>query len=218
MESSPPERLEEPARIARTRILLVDDHALVAETVAAFVGAQGDFAMDIRATVDQALGAIRENGRYDAVLLDYNLPGMNGMAGLVQVIEANGGRVALFSGVASRVVIERALELGASGFIPKTLAVKSLINALRFIASGEIYLPGEFITRSLNQPEGAVHLKPVEQKVLMHLCEGLQNKEIANILNLTEVSVKMHVKAICGKFGVKNRTQAVVVAKRDSLC
>lgn len=211
---------QEEARIfsEAANVLLVDDHALVAETVAAVVSAQNGFDIVTSASVGEAIAQIKERGSFDAILLDFNIPGTDGFDALAKVIEANNGRVALFSGNASRSVVERALALGASGFIPKTLAVSSLLNAIRFIAAGEIYLPAEYITGSLGQLSETGQFKHVENKVLELLCEGLPNKEIARALDLTEVSIKMHVKSICGKLGARNRTQAVLAAQQANLC
>lgn len=202
----------------KMRILLVDDHALVAEMVSSFLSAQPDFTVETSGDLLGASLLIRKQGPFDIVLLDYNLPGIEGLAGLSRLLELNGGKVALFSGIASHAVVERALELGAVGFVPKTIAVRSLVNALRFMASGERYLPNDFIQKSL-APLGPndASLKSVERKVLVHLCEGLQNKEIARLLELSEVSVKAHVKSICGKLGAKNRTQAVIIAGQRQL-
>lgn len=212
-------RLEIQPDNARYSVLLVDDHDLVAETIAAFVNAQPDIRIDVCSDITSALESIRDADGYDVVLLDYNLPGSDGLSGLSRVIDANNGRVAVFSGVASHSVVERALELGAAGYVPKTLSLRSLLSALRFMAEGEKYVPSEFINRSLHHAETQKSdLKPIEQKVLVHLCEGLQNKEISRLLGLSEVSVKGHVKSICGKLGAKNRTQAVIIATQRAMC
>lgn len=201
------------------RVLLVDDHALVAEVISSYLATQPGLSVETSPDLVGASLLIRKQGPFDIVLLDYNLPGIEGLTGLSRILEQNGGKVALFSGVASHAVIERALELGAVGFVPKTIAVRSLVNALRFMASGERYLPNDFIQKSLGAASAHdVPLKPIERKVLVHLCEGLQNKEIARLLELSEVSVKAHVKSICGKLGAKNRTQAVIIAGQRQLC
>lgn len=212
--------IEGPARSSEgTRVLLVDDHALVAEMISSYLSTQPNMSIETSADLPGAMLLIRKGGPFDVVLLDYNMPGIDGLTGLSRLLEINGGNVALFSGVASHSVIERALELGAVGFVPKTIGVRSLVNAIRFMASGERYLPNDFIQKSLGAPNASdAGLKPVERKVLVHLCEGLQNKEIARLLELSEVSVKAHVKSICGKLGAKNRTQAVIIAGQRQLC
>lgn len=201
-----------------TKVLLVDDHTLVAETVAHVVSSREGYEVTTCATIDEAICLIRDNGRYGVVLLDFHIPGTDGFLALRRMISANSGGVAMFTGNASRSTVERALALGASGFIPKTLPVISLMNAIRFISEGETYLPSKYISGSLYQADSQRILNRAELKVLVHLCEGLQNKEIADAVGLTEASVKMHVKSICTKLGAKNRTQAVLVAIREELC
>ncbi len=209
-------RSESPSTTAK--VLLVDDHALVAATVALVVSAQDGFEISTCSSVAEGLDAISDSGPFDVIMLDFNLPGTDGFWALTKMIEANGGRVAVFSGMVSRSVVERALALGAAGFIPKTLAIASLLNAIRFISAGETYLPSEYITGYHFPADRVDMLKTIEMKVLTHLCEGLQNKEIAHLVDLTEVNVKMHVKSICAKLGAKNRTQAVLAAMREQLC
>jgi len=115
--------------------------------------------------------------------------------------------------VANWTIVERALRLGASGFIPKTLALKTLGHAIRLIADGEVYLPTDMLLhRARGEDETDFGFKPREQRVLALLCEGMPNKEIGRELGLEETTVKMDVKAICRKLKVSNRTQAVIKA------
>lgn len=199
------------------RILVVDDHALLSETLAAVLDSEEGLTTQAVGGVEDALKAIADSGRYDVVLLDYEVPGMDNLNGLRRVIEANQGAVALFSGVANWLVVERAIAAGASGFIPKTLPLKTLGHAIRFIADGDIYLPADFILRDGRGQDGGMGLKPREMRVLGFLCEGLQNKEIGRELGVEETIVKMDVKSICRKLGARNRTQAVIEALKHGL-
>jgi two-component system nitrate/nitrite response regulator NarL len=200
-----------------TRVLLVDDHSLICETLMVALGADPALDLETASSVDGAHECIAKHGRYDVILLDYEVPGMNGLDGLRKLIAANSGSVALFSGVASRTVVERALDVGASGFIPKTLPLKTLKHAIRFISDGETFVPADF-TRQAGWNQGeTVGLKPREMKVLGYLCEGLQNKEIGREMDLAETIVKLDVKSICRKLGAKNRTQAVIEARKQGL-
>lgn len=199
-------------------VLVVDDHLLVAETVVSALAVEQGFRVDTAPDVETALAAVERAGRYDAVLLDYDVPGMDALVGLRRLIEANGGRVALFSGVINWVMVERAIDQGAAGFIPKTLPLKTLGHAVRFIADGEVYLPVDYVRRMNKGEDAGLGLKPREMKVLSFLCEGLQNKEIGRALGMEEVIVKMDVKSICRKLGARNRTQAVIAAKKHGIC
>lgn len=218
MERNVKQNLHEDMRTDSIDVLVIDDHVLVSETLIASLGGYQGIVIFACASAEAGMAIIAEHGPFDAVLLDYDLPRSNGMDVLDRFIVANGGRVALFSGVASRSVVERSLDRGASGFVPKTLGLKSLVNALHFIASGEMYLPAEFILQPVIPGGKQALLKPVETQVIELLCEGLQNKHIARTLNITEVSVKMHVRSICAKLDALNRTHAVLIAKRVGLC
>jgi DNA-binding NarL/FixJ family response regulator len=201
----------------RMRILVVDDHLLLAETVVLALSKNGEIDVEAVSSIDAALARIAQSGRFDVILLDYAMPGSDGLAGLRQVIAANGKGVAVFSGVATPTVIERALAEGAMGFIPKTLPLKSLESAVRMIAQGEIFVPYNYVLQVMGKDEPTTNLKPRERQVLQLVCEGAQNKEIAYRLNLSEVIVKADVKSICRKLGVRNRTEAAMMARNEGL-
>jgi two-component system, NarL family, nitrate/nitrite response regulator NarL len=199
------------------RVLLIDDHALLCETIGIALTSDQLKLVSV-GTVEQATACILAEGRFDVILLDYSVPGMDGLIGLRALADLNQGRVVLFSGTANRAVVERALDAGASGFIPKTLPLRTLRHAIRFIANGETYLPAEYLRRSGEYEGGEVGLKAREMRVLTLLCEGMPNKEIGRALGVEETIVKLDVKSICRKLGAKNRTQAVIEARNRGLC
>lgn len=202
---------------AELKILVVDDHVLVGETTRAALMAETNFEVALAVDVGSAIEMIQRGEKYEVVLLDYDVPGMDGLRGLERILEANGGGVVLFSGAAGFRIVERAMSHGASGFIPKTLPLRVLGHAIRLIAAGETYLPADWL-RWVGKNEGeAFGLKPRETQVLALLCEGYQNKEIGRELGMTEVVVKMDVKAICRKLGVGNRTEAVITAYKNDI-
>ncbi|WP_121630841.1 response regulator [Tropicibacter alexandrii] len=199
------------------RILVADDHDLVRETIAAFLDGSDVEEVQTVATLEDAVAEAERTGSFDLVLLDYNMPGMNGLEGLDRMRQANAGRpVAILSGSATRDVAEAALKAGAQGFIPKTLSARSLLTAARFMAAGEVYAPIEF----LQQPEAdetVGSLTKREQDVLRGICEGKSNKEIARDLDLQEVTVKLHVKTLSRKLDARNRTHAAMIARDRGL-
>lgn len=199
------------------RVLVVDDHALLAETVTAALTAEGGFDVLSCGDVDTGLDLIERHGTFDAILLDHDVPGMNALEGLHRLDQANGGRVVLFSGVAKRAIVELALDHGARGFIPKTMSLRTLCHAIRIVADGELFLPAEFIRRTTAGDGTEYGLKPREVRVLALLSSGMQNKEIGRELGLDEVIVKLDVKSICRKLSVRNRTEAVVAAMTRGL-
>ena len=111
--------------------------------------------------VAEALEAIATPGRFDVVLLDYALPGTVGFEGLQRVLEANGAGVVLFSGHVPSNVIDRALAMGAMGYIPKTTALKTLENALRLVAGGAAYVPVILVTGPAPEREIAAALAEI---------------------------------------------------------
>jgi two-component system nitrate/nitrite response regulator NarL len=203
------------------KILLADDQELVRDTIAAFLGREPDIDVEVAGDLPAAVELIRRNGPFDLVLLDYMMPGMNGLSGLGTVKALTKGKpVAILSGSAPRAVAEQALAEGAAGFLPKTMSTRSLIAAVRFMAAGEVYAPMRMMAeRDTEVPtvQGA-QLTPREMDVLRRLCRGLPNKEIARELDLQEVTVKLHVKTLCRKINAANRTQAAMIAKDAGLC
>jgi DNA-binding NarL/FixJ family response regulator len=200
----------------RMRILVADDHDLVREMMAAFLQSEGMADVHTVASVDEAVAAIEDHGGFDLVLLDYQMPGMDGLAGLTRVISANDGRpVAILSGIASRAVAEAAIRAGAAGFIPKTLSSRSMMSAARFMASGETYAPFNFMQVEDTPSAGALSKR--ETDVLRGISEGKSNKEIARDWNLQEVTVKLHVKTLCRKLEARNRTHAAMIARDRGL-
>lgn len=202
------------------RILLADDHDLVRETLAAFLLAEG-FA-EVRAVGDltSALDELSGLTQFDLVLLDYQMPGMNGLDGMLKAQDLVRGagrktRVAIISGNTNRELAESALAAGAAGFVPKTLASRAMVAAVQAMASGEVFAPLSLLMQDTPVAEILASLTKREVDVLKGIREGKSNKEIARDLDLQEVTVKLHVKTLSRKLGAKNRTHAAMIA-RDS--
>jgi len=203
------------------KILIADDQELVRETIAAFLRQDPGFTVDIAKDLGSALAAVQADGPFDLVMLDYMMPGMNGLEGLAAMRAAvPGTAVAILSGTASRAVAEQALAEGAAGFLPKTMSTKSLVAAARFMVAGEVYAPMmQSPDRSATFGASAAGaLTPREMDVLRRLCRGMANKEIARELDLQEVTVKLHVKTLYRKINARNRTHAAMIAREAGLC
>ena len=202
------------------RVLIADDHDLLRDTLVMFLEAQGDIEMRTAADLFSAHALIEAEARFDLILLDLNMPGMNGLEGLKKTIAMKDGqRVALLSGEATKEIAEQALEAGAAGFVPKTLPAKSMINAVKFMAMGEQYAPIDFMTAVDETPTHplAEKLTQRELQVLKGLTEGKSNKEIARDLDLTEPTVKLHIKTLYRKLDAANRTQASLISREAGL-
>lgn len=201
------------------RILIADDHDLLRDMLVLYFEGEGGFSIDTVADYAAAEQRISESD-YDLVLLDYSMPGMDGLTGLERIISRpNGPRVAIISGTASPEIAEQALAAGAAGFLPKTLSARSLVNAVRFMAMGEQYAPLDFLRGGEDGPAHPLteKLSQRELQVLEGLTQGKSNKEIARDLDIREPTVKLHMKTLYRKIDVSNRTQAAMVAKEQGL-
>jgi DNA-binding NarL/FixJ family response regulator len=215
----------DPASQGRTaraamRVLLADDHDMVRETISAYLLAAGDVDVVTVADYEAAIDALTAGPDFDLVLLDYNMPGMNGLDGLQRCRRRFPDQcIAILSGSAPARIAQEAVDSGASGFLPKTLGAKSLLNAIRFMVSGETYLPVSMLQNAVEEAQhpARAQFSQREIDVLGGLCRGLSNKEIARELELQEVTIKLHVRTVCKKTGAKNRTQAALYGKELGL-
>lgn len=198
------------------RILIADDHDLFRESIGAVLENNSRSEVTLAADLHTALEVVHKDGPFDVVFLDYDMPGMNGLDGLREMIAANKSMpVALLSGAIPDEMASKALEIGAAGFVPKTISMRSLISATNFIASGEIYAPFELFQRKNDSTQAG--LTPRETDVLIGLCNGQSNKEIARDLSVQEVTIKLHVRTLCRKLDARNRTHAAMIARNRGL-
>ncbi|MBD3624180.1 MAG: response regulator transcription factor [Rhodobacteraceae bacterium] len=198
------------------RVLVADDHAMVLEMFEHFLSNLPDVDASTAPDLNSALEKIDKEGAFDLVLVDLDMPGMNGVAGLGKALEHNQGKpVGLLTSNPSANVVSEVLSMGGAGVILKTASLKNVANEIRFMAAGGRYVPVELLEqqRIRTREAGNSPLSAREMTVLALLAEGKPNREIGEALTLAEATVKMHVKSICTKLGASNRTQAVIAAR-----
>lgn len=193
------------------RVLIADDHSLVRELIANSIMSVLGYEVVSVSDMPGAHREIEENDSFDLILIDYVMPGVHGLKTIEDLIErVRGTPVAILSGVASRSIVEDALKLGIAGFVPKTLHLKSMLAAIDFMIAGEVYAPFDFLVKK-DEPD-PYQLSRNEKKVLDAVCKGKANKVIAREYEMSESSVKLHVRTLSRKFGAKNRTQLALLA------
>ncbi len=216
---------------AMMRLLIADDHELLRDTLGSFLRQQEGIEILSAADTDEAQKLVETSGPFDLVLLDYGMPGMDALRGLRRILEMpDAPPVVLMSGFAPREIVEAALQMGVRGFLHKSMPATSLLNAIRFMALGERYVPVDYIIQGeaprLDMPQApgadvapgvAAALTAREKEVLVALCRGSTNKEIARDMGLSEPTIKLHVKTLYRRLGVSNRTQAAMVAQSHGL-
>jgi len=199
-----------------SRIIIADDHPLFRAALRQTLSG-----VTVEETGDlSALSAALESDRdCDLVLLDLNMPGAHGFSGLL-LLRAQYPEVPVMviSAVEDPKVIRRTFELGAAGYLPKSVGPADIRAAIDTVLKGEVYVP-EGVNLATDDEQTAFvrrlsTLTPQQIRVLMMLSDGLMNKQIAYELSISEATVKAHVSSILQKLDVDSRTQAVIAASR----
>lgn len=203
------------------RILVVEDHALVREGLLTTLRALGPDTTTIGAEDGTQAIQVLENSDIDLMLLDLMLPGTRGLT-LLPLVRRRFPTVpvVVVSALDDTTTVARAMGAGASGFISKAASSKELLRALRKVLAGGVVVPAgarEAVARSSprcgDDPLARRYsLTPAQTRVLQHLAEGVSNREIAELLGVTEGTVKIHVSAVMRALNVSNRAEAALIA------
>jgi DNA-binding NarL/FixJ family response regulator len=203
-------------------LLIADDHPLFRGALReAVTGLFGRAQVGEAGTFEEVTELIEKSSDIDLILLDLSMPGVRGFSGLMYLrAQYPSLPIVVVSANDDPAVIRRCMEFGASGFIPKTLGVEALRQAIGCVLQGEVWTPPDIDLARKSDAETAAMiarlstLTPQQVRVLMMLSGGLLNKQIAYELGVSEATVKAHVSAILQKLGVESRTQAVIAAGR----
>ena len=208
--------------MAATRILIVDDHPLFREALKqAISGGIPNATVTLAASLDAATALLDKDDNFDLTMLDLRMPGVQGLSGLIFLrAQYPNIPVVIVTAADDQGLVQKALNLNASGFIPKTSGIETIIAAVTSVLNGDIWVPEGYAQGSAADKEGdeiarrIATLTAQQIRVLMMLKEGRLNKQIAYELSVSEATIKAHVSAILQKLNVSSRTQAVIAASR----
>jgi DNA-binding NarL/FixJ family response regulator len=207
------------------RILVADDHPVVREGLIAILSTQPDF--EIVGEAETGLEVIAQTAKLqpDLILLDLAMPVLDGVETLKQLRQSNPeARVIVFTAFDTDERILSAVQAGAQGYLLKGVPREELFKAVRVVhAGGSLLQPvvaSKLMRQVSNRSQQSSEVEPLtprEMEVLQLLAQGLQNKEIAAELVISQRTVKFHVSSIMGKLGAGNRTEAVAIAAQQGL-
>lgn len=211
---------------AMREILIADDHPLYRDALRRAVGqAVPDARLYESDSVPALFVQVEAHPDAELLLLDLHMPGARGFSALAHLRGQHPGLPVIVVSAHEEVsVARRALGHGAAGYIPKSSSAETIVDAIRHVLDGEVWLPPQFAnsTAELKSDEAHVaariaELTPQQFRVLAMIAEGLLNKQIAFELGVSEATVKAHMTAIMRKLGCNNRTQVALAASQLAL-
>jgi DNA-binding NarL/FixJ family response regulator len=204
------------------KILHADDHPMFREGLRFFLKLlDADVKLAEAGNLQAALDRLALEWPVDLLLLDLEMPGMSGVEGFLAIRRRFPSLpVVIVSGISDPAVIRTLIDAGARGFIPKLSSSEQLMEGLRRVLHGEVYLPDSLFLPAPDSgaatAEGSL-LTSRQLQLLPLLADGMPNKRIADALGVTEGTVKQHLKELFRRLNARNRTQAVSEARRLGL-
>ncbi|HUA39331.1 MAG TPA: response regulator transcription factor [Candidatus Sulfopaludibacter sp.] len=194
------------------RILIADDHYIVRMGLMAMINSESDMEVVAEATDGAQAVALFAKLNPDLALMDSRMPVKNGIEATIEIRKHNNAaRVLMLTALDGDEDIHKALEAGAAGYVLKDSTEEKLMPAIRAVASGQRWIPEDVASR-LTSRRSFEELTPRELEVLRELAKGMANKQIADVLNITENTTKWYLKNILAKLRVADRAEAVAVA------
>ena len=203
--------------IPKTRILIVDDHAMVRLALAEAIAQQDDLELVGEAENGARAIALYRDLQPDVVTMDYRMPGLNGAETITEILtQFPEARIVLLSIYETPESLWRATEAGALGCVSKGVEIDEIITAVRAVASGVSYY-SEGLEKKLDERRAQEALSPRETEVLAQIVSGFSNKEIVANLGISTSTVKHHLERVFTKLGVNDRTQAATAAVKRGI-
>ena len=198
--------------LSKIRLLIVDDHFVVRIGLTSALNLAPDMEVVAEArSGDEAVSAFRAH-KPDVVVMDYQLPGLNGAEATAAIRqEFPEARVIVLSVYKGEEDVHRAVQAGASGYLPKSSEPNELVDAIRVVYRNRRYFPAA-ISAALESRAGRGELSDREQEVLEMIVRGRSNKEIGIALGISENTVKVHTTRVFEKLGVADRLEAATAA------
>ena len=196
----------------KIRVILVDDHPVVRFGLAAIIGLQQDMAVVAEAGSGEEACTVCEARAADIVLMDLRLPGLSGVEAIRKLRKTQPKlRFIVLTTYDGDEDIHRALEAGAQAYLLKGMPHHELVNAIRTVHAGLKFIPPS-VSKSLAERPPHSELSAREMEVLELIVKGRSNREIGEVLGISEATVKWHINIILSRLNVSDRTQATVAA------